>query len=498
MNFENDIFISYAHIDDQPLTKEQKGWISAFHESLDAFVAQYLGRKPKIWRDLKLQGNDDFSKELIEKLEKAAVLVTVLSPRYVDSKWCSKEICKFYEVVKQNGNHLVASKSRVFKVLKVPVKLEKQLPKELQALLGYEFYKLAPGSEKPREIRPEFGREAQAEYFTKVADLAYDIKALLETLKDDESAPEEHHVIYPQTTVPEKTIYLAETTADLSDERDKIKRELLQLNYTVLPDPSLPYTPDLTKLVQENLKRCTLSIHLIGERYGIIPEGASQSVVALQNELATVHSQENSGFSHLIWIPVGLQAQEPRQEEFIKFLQNDVGLLQTNLEELKTIIQDKLNPPQKILEPVVTEAGTGRQVYLIYDQRDCDVIEPLYEYLDSQKFSVIIPSLEGDETQVRQDHQDKLRQCDAVLIYWGNINELWLQRKLRDLQKIPGYGRSKPMLIQAIYISEPQTIQKQRIRVDNDVLVIENFEAFSPDLLKPFLAKIDQGKGGLG
>ena len=33
--FETDLFISYAHIDNQPLTPEQKGWISRLHASLE-------------------------------------------------------------------------------------------------------------------------------------------------------------------------------------------------------------------------------------------------------------------------------------------------------------------------------------------------------------------------------------------------------------------------------------------------------------------------------
>jgi hypothetical protein len=30
MNFEQNLFISYAHIDDQPLTPDEKGWITGF------------------------------------------------------------------------------------------------------------------------------------------------------------------------------------------------------------------------------------------------------------------------------------------------------------------------------------------------------------------------------------------------------------------------------------------------------------------------------------
>ncbi len=48
----NDIFISYAHIDNEALTEEDKGWISQFHKVLDTRVAQLTGEKPRIWRDL--------------------------------------------------------------------------------------------------------------------------------------------------------------------------------------------------------------------------------------------------------------------------------------------------------------------------------------------------------------------------------------------------------------------------------------------------------------
>ena len=36
MNFEQNLFISYAHIDDQPQTPGEKGWITRFHATLKA------------------------------------------------------------------------------------------------------------------------------------------------------------------------------------------------------------------------------------------------------------------------------------------------------------------------------------------------------------------------------------------------------------------------------------------------------------------------------
>jgi hypothetical protein len=66
-SFKKDLFISYAHIDNQPLTPGQKGWISRFHASLEALLSMRLGQATKIWRDDKLQGDDVFSAEIVDQ-----------------------------------------------------------------------------------------------------------------------------------------------------------------------------------------------------------------------------------------------------------------------------------------------------------------------------------------------------------------------------------------------------------------------------------------------
>src|SRR5580765_1809768 len=90
--FENDVFVSYAHIDDQSLAEGKPGWIAIFHRALEIRLAQLLGKPPRIWRDPKLQGNDVFADKLVDRLPRAAVLVSVLSPRYIKSEWCLREL----------------------------------------------------------------------------------------------------------------------------------------------------------------------------------------------------------------------------------------------------------------------------------------------------------------------------------------------------------------------------------------------------------------------
>src|SRR4029077_17300433 len=139
MSFENDVFISYAHIDDMALMEGQKGWISSFHRALDIRLGQLLGRPPRIWRDPELQGNEVFADRLVEKLPGVAILVSIISPRYMKSDWCLRELHEFIK----SGNRLdgvrVGHKTRVFKIVKTPVPLDQQDP-DLQHMLGYDFF----------------------------------------------------------------------------------------------------------------------------------------------------------------------------------------------------------------------------------------------------------------------------------------------------------------------------------------------------------------------
>ena len=60
MKFDGDAFISYAHLDNQELVEGGRGWVANLHRALE-IRGQLLGKTPHIWRDPKLQGNDDFA-----------------------------------------------------------------------------------------------------------------------------------------------------------------------------------------------------------------------------------------------------------------------------------------------------------------------------------------------------------------------------------------------------------------------------------------------------
>ncbi len=508
-DYEDDIFISYAHNDNEALLEGQRGWIDNLHQALKKRLQVHLGAKVEIWRDPRLQGNDYFADALVEQIPKVAILISVLSPSYINSDWCRREMQLFCRIAGQTGGVRIGNKARIFKVEKISVSLDKH-PPELQGMTGYQFYYQDEQAHRPRELSPESGPHA-IEYWQKIDDVAQDITSLLQEMKfhvgaaavagDVNYTPAARRPVgSPDSGAT--TIYLAETSFDLSPQRDRIKRELQERGNIVLPDRPLPLNgPEAQQAVREYLKSCKLSIHLIGANYGLIPEALDRSLVCLQNELAAERSGNANSFSRLIWMPEGLQAKEERQQKFIEYLKYDqvaqqgADLLETSIEELKTYIQDKLKPALKPPPPAQKSDEGPLRIYLVCDKQDYDAIASLEDYFYSQGFEVTLPLMEGDEAEVREDHKESLLLCDAVVIFYGNSSEGWLRTKLRDLQKIAGYGRTKPMLAKGIYVSGPETDSKLRYRT-HEALVMRNFGSFSADMLQPFIEKIQSARKG--
>lgn len=492
MAFEHDFFISYAHIDDQALVAGEQGWISELHRLLEIRVGQMRGQKPRIWRDLKLRGNDMFSDVILDRFPRIAALVSVFSPRYVQSEWCTRELNEFCRAAERSGGLRLGDKVRIFKVVKTPVSRER-LPEAVQPMLGYEFF-IYDESGRPRELSQDYGGRDRA-FLTKLDDLAYDIAQLLEMMANGQETE----------STSKGTVFLAETSFELREEREAIRRDLVRNGYEVLPDRTLPLVAsELDTQVSEQLLRSKVSIHLIGRNYGVVPDGAVQSVVERQQALASEVAAK-SELSSIIWLPQQLQIEDHRQQRFVEHLQTSPAvhstaeLLEVPLEDLKAFIYRKLTAPPAA--PAVKAAAAAAvpdhpRVYLLSDQQDAAATHPLEDSLFDAGFEVVLPLFHEDEAEARLEHDENLRSCDVLVLYYGAGDEGWLRRKMRELQKSAALEREKPWLARAIYVAGPPTPQKERFRTHELTLIREPSAGFDGSVLAPLLAQIEKAKGG--
>jgi hypothetical protein len=491
MDFDFDVFVSYAHLDNVAPAEDRKGWVERLHETLGRRLTELLGKPARIWRDPSLRGNDNLAEVLDERLQHSALLISVVTPRYVQSKSTCEELTEFCKAAEQQGGVEIQDKCRVFKVLKTPVPLDKQMP-PLPSLLGYEFFKVDQQSGRYREFDEEFGDTYRQNFLMKLDDLAQDLSSLLDTIT--RAAP-------PIDTSKENTVFLAVTTLELQDQRDAIKRELQQHGYNVLPAKSLPLSGvEVDRAVREDLARCSMSVHLVGKTYSLTPEGAVTSLIELQNEWA-VERAEQGGFMRLVWIPPGLQVDDIRQQQVIDRLRADPraadasDLLETPLEDLRTVIYDTLErarPKSPPGDPSVRAASTTsavRYLYLLYDERDADLITPWADFLFDQGFEVVRPIFTGDEADVREYHEENLRTADGVVIFFGAANEPWLRRKLCEVQKSAGYGRQKPAPAVVVCALAPKTPEKERFRT-HEATLIPQYDGLSKDAWQPIVALV--------
>ena len=376
------------------------------------------------------------------------MLVAVITPRYLKSEWCLKELTEFCRRRLEMGDRSFAA--RIFKVFKTPT--QQQLMTGSQALMlsvgaqsvgelierarGYDFFEMTPAG-RSREFSQEFGPETGQQFWLRLDDIAHDIAAVLQKTR----------TVGTNTTRTDQApgpadVYLAETTADLTFQRDAIKRELQRGGYRVVPDLPLPTDADaLREAIETYLETSRLSIHLIGGLYGSIPNGDTRSTGEIQAELAA----ERSHFARIIWMPGGLQSEDSRQREFVARLRQGVQtprtadlrdeLLEGPLETLKTFLQETLTRAPGTT-PVVTTDDILR-IYLVCDRQDMESVRPIEDAL-FEVGRVIVPcSRVMPRKWPRRIARTFFVRWSAHLLWPGQ--RTLASREIRDVAKVVGW-----------------------------------------------------------
>jgi hypothetical protein len=488
--FPTDIFISYCHVDNHQIDTKGTLWVENFHRDLQGLVNTCVGRAVTIWRDRRLSGSTVFSDEIAERLRSSAIMVTIESPGYLESEWCTREREIFIDAASGNGGLDINNHRRIIRAAKVPVSLG-DLPEVLKPTVGFPLYSIDEQSGRAIDFLFDPRPEAEKLYRRALSLLAQSISELLKQMRDGVASTSEAVEDSKARTI----VYLAETTSDLERDRTSIRLELEARGCVVVPRQPLPRDiENCTAAVRRDLERADLSIHLLGARYGLIPEGVSKSLIELQTDLAVEMKRPR----RLVWIPRGLEPAEAQQRAFLDRVRNGQSasagfeLLETSAAEFKTFLINMVErpapPPPK---PEVVESSEQElpHIYLVRDREDRESVAALSKYLFNQGFEVLTQADEGGEAELRQNHQENLKIADAVMIWWGHTTKIWLDFMMRDLDKARGLGRKSPFRATAVCIAAPPAPDKDDF-MTHKAQVFKFFDAFAPDTLAALVQRV--------
>lgn len=187
---EWDVFVSYCHCNNKANVGVAEGWVTSFIKQFEIKLQEQADIKdPKIFIDYKGLGPGDLLTEaLMTAIQKSAVLIVVLSKKYLESGWCASERKEFIhlqnefsELIKKHSrtdSRQTAAISRVFIVEYQPLPREKW-PHEFKEILTtilWDENNNTLGSPQPDPDQPE--------YYTRIGQLSESVAKRLIDLKN--------------------------------------------------------------------------------------------------------------------------------------------------------------------------------------------------------------------------------------------------------------------------------------------------------------------------
>lgn len=488
-----DVFLSYTHLDNKPDLSDQQGWVSIFQSALRTRLSKCLGREAAVWWDQReIRGDREFDRVIEEACESTRVMVAVLSPRYLESESCRKEVACFERVMESSATERRLVVVKLARVTSDDL-ATRQLPLLRRAAdekLGYAFYYDDESSQRRRELntydptlRPTFQRRLE--------DLAQDIAVFLHSSSVVDSNAKGEPPPHASGAVPRRvdtrvihsgasvivgeSVFLAAAASDVAYVRDSIQLELTDRNVPVVAPGrwSEEYQAVVDELKQ-TVAGVSLSVQVIGAVYGSRPEGSDHSVSELHFDLleqvARARPPEHP-LIRLVWLDACAEPKGERQKAFIErlrsyeaWLRDDEFLTGTH-ERLKERISAKLRAVaarrlerERQEKNDLGEVQDVPRVYVISHQRDHERARAVELALQQQNWEVLSAAevsadAENEEERERQ-HQEYLGKSDAFVIYHGNAKFCWVRAQADEAHQAR-IRSGKRQLAGSVYVARP-------------------------------------------
>jgi hypothetical protein len=381
-----------------------------------------------MWRDAKLAGHLDLTPEILERARDAAVLLLVLSPAYLASEWCRRELRVFSETIRGRK----APRGRIFIAEFDRVDPKQKLP-ELADVKGYRFWVEDPDTRNPHALGYPIVREKDEEYHKRVDDLCIELVRQLETIKQCE-----HHAAGSIATPGSDTrphVYLAEVTEDLDTRRDAVRRHLDQAGFRVLPDvePSHDDPEAYRVAIDAGLARCVVFVQLLSETPGRRFKGSELSYVALQHERAVAARKPV-----LQWRSRQLDAVSEEIPEDQRQRLCGPTVAATDLSEFKSLVVETVKkltaPPPPARDPAAL-GDTDKLIFVDAEETDLEAARTIVGFFKAHGIGTALPVRGATPEKMRKSLKTRMLECDGMLLVHGT-NPDWPVLQWAQFRKV--------------------------------------------------------------
>lgn len=467
-----DVFISYSHRDNFTLDEEDR-WVRSFHTALYHWLGDFLKREPNIFYDeAEMRGNAKLTQTIETALDESTIFLPIVSSYYLKSEWCRREL----EYFKNRHKTEDEVKSRMFPIVKTP--LDDNEKKNLSTLfednLYSDFFTVDSASKKLLVFDPILGGKHKDGFFGTTNDLARQIAEYINikpTPTPDKPTPDEKLPL----------IYLAEPSSDLAEKYNEIKRDLEQrkdrerLKFDFLiPQPKKPTDDEKTfqQKVKEDIAKCRLVVNLIGRDPNSYPKGSTKSHIQIQTEIAATRDG-NTDFNRLVWIPRDVASEDGDFQSFIDGIRatgvDGDGLMQDSFEKFKTRIIEILDNKPKSDLPAVP--GKDSWFYVLCDKSDIESVSKVEQLLQDKNYAIfsaadyLKAAINGDsDANIYENHNEYLKRCNAVVIFWDKARIPWIRKNVFDLQGSRAIREGRDIDFQAVILDGDLDDDKVRFR----------------------------------
>ena len=416
------VFMSYACIDNQPLSGETKGWVTTLGHKLK----RQLGLKLGCELQLEELGMSELQEAAacIDTIPETALLLVVLSSNYLDSAWGQGEFFRFMKERVRNSSVLIVERDNFSDAL---------LPEELNDVtdLRYGFYVVDRADESPHVLMPDIQQDMHR-YNNLLARLNRELADKLQKIRRQQQLiPRSVKTGASTSSNGRPTIFLAGVTDDLEDEREELKSFLTTSNISVIPEFCYFNEPEsFEECIRNDLTKSELFVQLLGPRPGKKAPGLPRGYVYRQYELA-----KKAGLTIRQWRSPGLDLQDVRNADWARFLEME-GISATDFDEFKAKIAKHFAPSEEKDSTQKSSKGKRPMVFIDAYNDDLEITNSICQMFEKQGVGYFLPLQSDKPAENREAFEQYVLNCDATLIVYGDVTPKWVSDQVLAVHKI--------------------------------------------------------------